>query len=155
MIGSICIFVMLVAFLWYAVREHRVMKRRHARRRAAFNKKRFQWRVDDRDNAVEHGKALFASTGDPRYDPENYDSTWEYAAVVRAFFTLDAPVDVIIVARTVVIDGACHRAVMLRTEELLVPSLLCNPDLMQPRVDDVDRPVTCLRCLAKELRHGA
>lgn len=132
-----------------------VERRRRKRERREHNFTRFRWRADDRDRAVHFGREIFAKTGDPYLDPESYDSTWEYAQAVRAHCEISRDLcEIEIATSTVEHDGMRHRVAKLVIEELSTPTLLCNPDLLQSRVNRDDRPVTCLRCLMKEQDGG-
>lgn len=144
------IVVIALAFLFGAMFViHRRDIARSQRKRAL---QVLGWRADERDRAAQFGKDMFAKTGDPDYDPDNYDSTWEYAQAMRDSVELTREwVDIDVSPTTVERDGVRHRVARLVINGFSVPTLLCNPDLLQSRVDKGERQVTCLRCLTKEM----
>lgn len=135
----------LAAIALYVLERRRVV--RGKRERAL---QTFRWRADDRDRAVQFGQDMFAKTGHPYFDPANYDSHWEYAEAVREHLDLPWLCDIEVGTATAMRDGLRHRVARLRVEDYVTPTLLCNPDLVQSRIDAGDLPVTCVRCLAKE-----
>lgn len=146
----VCIGMTIGVVVLFVLERRRAA--RHRRQRAL---QTLKWRADDRNTAVEFGKGMFYETGDPALDPEAYDSYWEYASVVREHLGLSDLCEIEAGTATALIDGVRHRVARLHIEGITTPTLLCNPDRMQSRVDWAGSPVTCLRCLAKEADDGA
>jgi hypothetical protein len=155
---AIALTIICAAFSAWVIRyQWRDLKRRQARRRDAFNQQMFKHYVQDREYDASHGLALYAMRGDPDLDPEAYDSTWEYAEVVREYYDLPSTGDLSALPMTFSHDGVQHRVAVLAVYELRVPVLFCNADRALSRHDFAacvdDGVVGCLRCLAKEQEH--